>query len=108
MVCCRNGTHHKAWLARTVARPAMPRGESLAAYAERHEGALVNDGLGLLVGPALRHESQRLRPVPRVALEAVDGHPDDDVAGDVGAVGKGDAFGWSLTLDAGGDLIRLV
>lgn len=41
-------------------------------------------------------------------MEAVDRHPDDDVAGDVGAVEKGDAFGWSFALDARRDLIRLV
>lgn len=36
------------------------------------------------------------------------GLPDDDVAGDVGAVGEGDAFGWGFALHARWDLSVLV
>jgi len=67
--------------------------------AERHKGAFVDNGFGLLRGPALGQKGQRLTEVARVALHGVDGHPDDDGAGDIGAVGESDAFGWSFALN---------
>jgi hypothetical protein len=47
---------------------------------------------------------ERLGEIPRIALDAVDWHPDYDAAGDIGAVGKCDAFGWGFTLDTRGNL----
>jgi hypothetical protein len=56
------------------------------------------------VCPALWQERPRGGEVARVALDGVHGHPDQDVAGEVGAVGEGEAFGRGFALDAGGDL----
>lgn len=74
------------------------------ARAEGHERALVDHGFGLLVGPALRHELEGLGEVSWISLQAVDWHPDDDVAGNVGLIGECDAFWWSFALNARGDL----
>lgn len=48
------------------------------AGAERHEGAFVDDFLRLLVCPTLGQKLQRFGKVARIALDGVDGHPDDD------------------------------
>lgn len=81
--------HHSQLLADAVVR----------ASAERHECALVDDCLRLLLGPTLRHESQRFLEVARVALEAVDWHPYNDVSGNISAVGEGETFWWCFALD---------
>lgn len=70
------------------------------ACAERHEGPLVLNPLGLvLFEPPLGHELRGVLEVSLVALDSVNGHPDQGIPWDV-LVAYGDALGWSLALDA--------
>jgi hypothetical protein len=86
--------HHRKLLAYTIVYTRI----------ERHERALINNCMWLLVCPALGKERQRLGKVPSVTLEAVDWHPDYDTPWDVCAIGQCEAFGWGFALDAGWDL----